>query len=323
MPRIVLPTPDAIDEAADVLRHGGVVAFPTETVYGLGASTFDETALERVYALKGRPFDNPLIAHVLDAGGAAALAASWGVREQGLAERFWPGPLTLVVRKAEGVPAQATAGLPTIAVRSPAHRTARALLAAFGGPISAPSANRSGHVSATTAPAVADDFAEADDLLVLDGGAAAVGLESTVLDLTSDPPRILRPGSIGEPEIRELLPVVVAPRTEAQAASPGTSPRHYAPSVPARLVEPEALVASLPTAGAPFAVLCFDAEKVPPPHRPIEMPQGAGHYARRLYRALREAEGMRPALILIERPPSSNPLWLAIIDRLERATSEE
>ena len=321
MPRILTPTPEVVNEAAEVLRASGVVAFPTETVYGLGAATRDTAALDRVYAMKGRPADNPLIAHVLDAEGARDLAAVWSDAADALAARFWPGPLTLVVPRADDVPDQATAGRPTIAVRAPNHDVARALLAALGGPISAPSANRSGHVSATNARDVASDFPDETDLIVLDAGATQLGLESTVLDMTVSPPRILRPGTIGEPALRSVLDAVDGTRIDDQDASPGTSPRHYAPVRPCEMVDPDELAARLTTGGPSFAVLCFDASWVPSPHRPIEMPQGAGNYARRLYPALREAERMSVAGILVETPPASNAIWLAILDRLHRATA--
>jgi L-threonylcarbamoyladenylate synthase len=328
LPRILDPSPDAIREAARRLRDGGVVAFPTETVYGLGADTASETGLARVYDLKGRPDDNPLIAHVLGANDARTLVAApdhapgepWSERCAALARHFWPGPLTLVLPRAECVPDRATAGLPTIAVRSPRHAVARALLEAFGGPISAPSANRSGHVSPTTPRHVADDFPEAFDLVILDGGPCDVGIESTVLDLTGDPPRILRPGSVSEEALREIVPDVVVVEVARQAAAPGTSPHHYAPRTPAEMVAPDDLAGHLEGLRETAVVLCFDPSVVPPPHRAIEMPQGAGDYARRLYDDLRRADALDAARIVVERPPDSNAMWRAIVNRLRRAT---
>jgi L-threonylcarbamoyladenylate synthase len=321
MARVLDPTPKAIEEAAARLRAGQPVAFPTETVYGLGAGTLDADALDAVYALKGRPSDNPLIAHVASAAHAAGIVRGWDERCDALAERFWPGPLTLVLPKARLVPARATAGLDTIAVRSPRHAVAADLLAAYGAPISAPSANRSGHVSATTARHVADDFADVADLIVLDGGPCAIGLESTVLDLAGPRPTILRPGGVTEEMLREVIGPVSAPRIVAQAASPGTSLRHYAPQTPCECVEPDELADLLATMSDPAAVLCFDTDAVPPPHRPIAMPQGAGTYAARLYDALREADRMGVEHIIIERPPETNEMWKVVADRLRRATS--
>jgi len=311
----------AVAAAADRLRAGEPVAFPTETVYGLGADTFNTAALERVYALKGRPADNPLIAHVLDADQARRVAAVWEDRCELLANSCWPGPLTIVVPRAAGVPRIATAGWPSIAVRAPAHPVARRLLDAFGGPISAPSANRSGGVSPTTAGHVAADFADHADLLVLDGGPCTVGIESTVVDLTGDVPRLLRPGPVGIERLRAMLGEVTVPDSVAQAPSPGTTPRHYAPQTPTAIVDAAALAGRLAETTAPATVLCFAAATVPPPHRAIEMPPTPEAYAARLYAALREADRAGPQRILVVRPPSVEGLWKAIGDRLQRATA--
>ncbi|NNF43576.1 MAG: threonylcarbamoyl-AMP synthase [Phycisphaerales bacterium] len=321
MPRIVEPTPQTIEAAAATLRAGGVVAFPTETVYGLGADTFSPRGLDRVYELKQRPADNPLIAHVLGPPGAQRLTSGWDTRCEVLTQRFWPGPLTLVLPRALSVPARATAGRPSVAIRCPRHPIARDLIDALGDPISAPSANRSGHVSATSAGDVADEFADVERLMVLDGGPCAVGLESTVLDLTRPEPRILRPGSVTRMELLALLGPVRAEPVERQEASPGTSSRHYAPNTPAELVTAEQLAARLRDASEPAVVLCFDRRQVPPPHTAIEMPQGAGDYAKQLYASLRRADAMKRVVILIEQPPGSNDVWLAILDRLRRATA--
>ncbi len=321
MPSPATVTEAAVAAAADRLRAGEPVAFPTETVYGLGADTFNEAAIERVYALKGRPADNPLIAHVLDADQARRVAAVWEDRCQLLARSCWPGPLTIVVPKAAGVPRIATAGWPSIAVRAPRHPVARRLLEAFGGPISAPSANRSGGVSPTTAGHVADDFAGHADLLVIDGGPCALGIESTVVDLTGDVARLLRPGSVGIEHLREMLGEVTAPDPVAQAPSPGTSLRHYAPQTPTVIVDAADLAGLLAEAPAAAAVLCFDAAGVPPPHRAIAMPSTPEAYAARLYAALREADATRPQRILIVSPPSVEGLWKAVHDRLRRATA--
>jgi L-threonylcarbamoyladenylate synthase len=319
MPRPVEPTDDAIAEAAARLRDGHVVAFPTETVYGLGADTFSAAAIERVYALKGRPLDNPLIAHVLDEPQARAVVAGWDGSCARLARRFWPGPLTLVLPRAPDVPEAATAGWPTIAVRAPDHAVARALLAAFGGSISAPSANRSGHVSPTTARHVADDFADAADLLILDGGPCAVGVESTVLDLSGAVPCVLRPGAVTLEALRDELGEVAVGDMAQQAASPGTTMRHYAPRAPAELVPAAELAERLRALRGPAVVLCFESGAVGAPHRAIVMPRSPEAYAARLYGALREADALRPQRIIIEQPPINGGMWLAVHDRLLRA----
>jgi len=311
----------AVVAAADRLGIGEPVAFPTETVYGLGADTFNTAALERVYALKGRPADNPLIAHVLDTEQARRVSAAWDDRCELLARNCWPGPLTIVVPKAAGVPQLATAGWPSIAVRSPAHPVARRLLEAFGGPISAPSANRSGGISPTTAGHVAADFADHPDLLVLDGGPCTVGIESTVVDLTGSVARLLRPGSVGIEQLRAMLGEVVAPDVAQQTQSPGTTLRHYAPQTPTIMVNADEVGHRLAETSAPATVLCFDSADVPPPHRAMLMPVTPEAYAARLYAALREADLARPDRILVVRPPSTEGLWKAVLDRLSRATA--
>ncbi|MHC4769698.1 MAG: L-threonylcarbamoyladenylate synthase [Planctomycetota bacterium] len=319
MPRPVKPTDDLIADAAARLRDGRVVAFPTETVYGLGADTFRVDAIDRVYALKGRPLDNPLIAHVLDAEQAGTVC-SWDDRCSRLAREFWPGPLTLVLPRAAAVPSEATAGWPTIAVRAPAHPVARGLLAAFGRSISAPSANRSGHVSPTTARHVADDFADEADLLILDGGPCVVGIESTVLDLTASQPSVLRPGAVSVETLRERLGEVAIGDIARQAASPGTTLRHYAPKTTTEMVSPAELASRLDALRRPVVVLCFDKSAVGAPHQAIVMPRAPEAYAARLYGALREADALRPGRIVVEQPPSAGGMWLAVHDRLRRAT---
>jgi len=330
MPTIVAANPSTIRAAANILRAGGAVAFATETVYGLGALTFNQRGLELVYELKGRPANNPLIAHVLDAAQARRVIApgAWDARCEALARKFWPGPLTLVLPRAAGVPDRATAGLPTIAVRAPRHPVARALIEEVREPISAPSANRSGRVSPTSAADVLQEFAEAPearDLLILDGGECEVGIESTVLDVSGAPARILRPGGVTLEQLREALGErgVEAPEIRDQRASPGTSPAHYAPRTPAELVSSRDLREALRrhgAAGRRCVVLCFDAEAAAPPHAALLMPAGASQYAHDLYRRLREADAMQLDAIVIESPPQTSYLWRAVHDRLRRAT---
>ncbi len=317
---LVQATEPSIARAADLLRAGEPVAFPTETVYGLGADTFNEAALGRVFELKGRGSDNPLIAHVLGPAGARRVAVGWDDRCERLARRCWPGPLTIVLRRARSVPPRATAGWPSIAVRAPAHPVARALLEAFGGPVSAPSANVSGGVSPTTAAHVVADFADAGDLLVLDGGACAVGIESTVVDLTTDVARVLRPGGVTASQLRELLGEIVDDCIGSQGPGPGTTMRHYAPRTATELLDEQVLPGRLAELTEPAVVLCFDDAPVAQPHRAIVMPRTAGPYAARLYAALREADDVPGALILVVRPPSRAGLWSAVLDRVGRAT---
>ncbi|HEX5320312.1 MAG TPA: L-threonylcarbamoyladenylate synthase [Stellaceae bacterium] len=245
-------TPEAIAEAAALLRAGELVAFPTETVYGLGGNATDDRAVARIFAAKGRPRFNPLIVHVTDLAAAERIAAFDG-RARDAAARFWPGPLTLVLpRRAEsGVSLLACAGLDTVALRVPAHPVAQALLRAAAVPLAAPSANRSGRVS----PTEAAHAAELDIPLILDGGRCAVGVESTVLDLTGETPALLRPGGVTLEALNEALGAVATPQSDPAAPrSPGQLRGHYAPALPVRLgakaARPgEALLAFGPAAG--------------------------------------------------------------------------
>lgn len=228
-------TDSNIERAVEILKAGGLVAFPTETVYGLGADATNATAVARIYAAKGRPQFNPLIAHVLDLE-AARMHAVFVANAEKLAARFWPGPLTLVLKRREtsSVTELACAGLATIALRAPAHPVARALLTQFGGPIVAPSANRSGRVSATTAAHVAADLDGAVDL-ILDGGASPVGLESTIVAVDeAGCPTLLRPGAIPREQIESVVGALAAPRS-GNIAAPGMLESHYAPRARLRL----------------------------------------------------------------------------------------
>ena len=320
MPRLIASDDAGILIAAECIRAGGIAAFPTETVYGLGAGTFDAAALRSVYALKGRPSDNPLIAHVLDAVDARSLVSNWDARCSRLAAVFWPGPLTLILPRSEIVPDEAVAGLCTIAVRSPMHPVARSLLYAVGGPVSAPSANRSGHVSPTTAEHVMTDFAEDADLLVLEGGRAGFGIESTVLDLSGDRPVIRRPGSVTAEALRRFVGDVEVAHALEQGVSPGTSLMHYAPDTPATMVPSARLAAFLGSLSAPAAVLAMPGTEVKAPHVTIRMEPDAEGYARMLYAGLREAESTGLSQIVIEEPAGRDGVWLAVLDRLRRAT---
>ncbi|MCU0476699.1 MAG: L-threonylcarbamoyladenylate synthase [Anaerolineae bacterium] len=226
------PEPDRIAQAAEVLRAGGLVAFPTETVYGLGADALNATALDRIYLAKRRPASDPLIAHIADATQLALLAADVPYAAQRLAAAFWPGPLTMVLRRAERVPANIAAGMDTVAVRMPIHPIARALIAAAGTPIAAPSANTFTRPSATTAAHVLEDLYGRVDV-VIDGGATPLGVESTVIDLTGAHPVVLRPGGLILSDLQRILPDITSEQrflAEGEAAtSPGQLTKHYAP----------------------------------------------------------------------------------------------
>lgn len=307
-----------LGEAVAILRRGGLVAFPTETVYGLGADALNPEALGRIYAAKGRPRTNPLILHVSGLAMARELVTELPLSALRLMEAFWPGPLTLVLPKRAVVPDAATAGGPTVALRMPDHPLALALLRAFGGPLAAPSANRSEHVSPTTAAHVQADLAGRIDAL-LDGGPCRAGLESTVVDLCGPEPRLLRPGPLQPGALAAVLgrePLVGGPGGGV-ARSPGQAHRHYAPGVPLVL---RAAGSPLPTAG-PLGWLSLEAE--PTPERValrIPMPPDPVAYGRDLYAALREAEALPLRTLVVDLPPPA-PGWAAVHDRLSRAAA--
>jgi L-threonylcarbamoyladenylate synthase len=320
-------SPEDIAIAIALLRCGRLVAFPTETVYGLGAEAFNAESVAAVFAAKGRPASNPLIVHVADEAMARRVCAHWPPSASLLASRFWPGPLTLVLPKAPCVPDSVTAGGPTVAVRCPSHPLTLALIETLGTPLVGPSANRSGAVSPTCAEHVRESFGE-DEVFVLDGGPCVGGIESTVLDLTGGRPRVLRPGLITPEQIAGVLggPVEgpAAPIGDAPARSPGMMRSHYAPAAPLRVVEGAELAGALAACAGPAAVLTAGIGPVAPPHQAIAMPGEPGAYAARLYAALREADACSPSVIVVVRPWGAGAptgVWRAIADRLERAAA--
>jgi len=316
------PDPDAIAAAATRIRAGELVAFPTETVYGLGAHALDPRAVGKIFAAKGRPPTNPVIVHVADATAARALASAWPAVADSLAERFWPGPLTLVVPANDTIPASVRAGLPSVGVRVPAHPVALALLRAAAVPIAAPSANRSNQLSPTTAAHVRASLGGAAGM-ILDGGPTEVGIESTVLDLTGPVPVVLRPGGITREQLEHLLgPVALATASVAEAtprAAPGMMARHYAPRARLAVVSPDALSAAASgarPAGERLGLLLIDAP-APAGVPAIRLPGDPAGYASGLYAALHELDE-RADVILVEAPPAT-PGWEAVCDRLMRA----
>lgn len=314
-----------IARAAHVLRDGGLVAFPTETVYGLGADAANPAAVARIFAAKGRPAEHPVIVHVADVAAAQRWAASMPAAARDLADAFWPGPLTLILPRADHVSDVVTGGQPSIGLRAPSHPVARALLAAFGGGIAAPSANRFGHVSPTTAQHVAEDLGAAVDL-ILDGGACDVGIESTIVAFTARTPMLLRPGAIDVGAIARVLGSMPAARDAAAPRASGTLASHYAPRTPAALVSVDALraeLAQLEERDERVAVLAWSTE---PPEDFDGVwrtaPRDAAAYAHALYANLRALDATAVDAILIEQVPDGDA-WAAIRDRLERATSGE
>jgi L-threonylcarbamoyladenylate synthase len=323
--RVAAASPAAIAAAAQLLRAGEVVAFPTETVYGLGADAANPDAVRRIFAIKGRPADHPVIVHLGDAADARHWTRSVPDAARRLASAFWPGPLTLILPRAPGVPDIVTGGQDSVGLRVPAHPVAQALLAAFGGGIAAPSANRFGRISPTTAGHVADDLGDAAAMIV-DGGACAVGIESTIVAFAGDEPVLLRPGGIAAEQLARALGR--APRLPDAAAprASGTLASHYAPRTPSRLVAPEQLAEALDAAsarGERLAVLARAPERRPSQGlRWLAAPPDAASYAHDLYANLRALDAAGADLIMIEDVPDDGA-WLAIRDRLTRATRGE
>lgn len=318
------PDPQVIAKAADTIRAGGLVAFPTETVYGLGANGLDPDAVARIFAAKGRPSRNPIILHVASIEEAIPLVKSWPANAQLLAERFWPGPLTLVLPRSERVPDIVTAGGPTVAIRSPRHSVAQALIRAARVPLAAPSANRSGEISPTCAEHVLRGL-EARIDLVLDGGPTTAGIESTVIDLSGAVSRLLRPGPISPAVIEELIgPITrIAATTETILPSPGMLDRHYAPRTALECFETYAEMAERSIEywqkGLRIAMVFFgedaaDSERIVR----VAMPPQPAAYAALLYAVLHDLDRRNLDCILVQMPPATEE-WMAVRDRLRRA----
>jgi L-threonylcarbamoyladenylate synthase len=295
-------TEKSVPFAAEIIRRGGLVAFPTETVYGLGANALDCDAVARIYAVKCRPLASPLIVHVADEAMARTLVADWPERAHELALRFWPGPLTLVLKKACIVPDVVTAGLDSVGVRVPAHPIALELIRQAGVPIAAPSANRFTEISPTTAAHVRESLGDAVDM-ILDGGPTQVGIESTVASLRRDPPVVLRPGMISQQQLEEATGVRWEREEDVPRImeSPGQHARHYAPRTP-------------------FHVLASPADAPAGRGRILEMPANRESYAANLYAALRLADKEGWDWIAVIEPPDL-PEWTGIRDRLRRAST--
>ncbi|MFJ6665391.1 L-threonylcarbamoyladenylate synthase [Streptomyces sp. NPDC091383] len=311
-----------IEQAAGVLRAGGLVALPTETVYGLGADAEDPAAVARIFQVKGRPPTHPLIVHI----GHADLLDEWvedvPAAARLLAEHLWPGPLTLVLRRGRRVPLEATGGLDTVAVRVPDHPVALALLDAFGGGVTAPSANRFGSVSPTTTDHVRAELGDAVDF-VLEGGPCAVGVESTIVDVTGDTPSILRPGGVTREELEAVVGGPLDVPSSSRVRVPGQHPSHYAPRARVVLVEPEKVLAEAELAqesGHRVGVFLpsSSAGAVVKVHAVVPVPRSAAAYARELYGFLRGFDEQGCDLIFASLPAEEG-LGLAIANRLRRA----
>ncbi|MBG6080431.1 L-threonylcarbamoyladenylate synthase [Rubrivivax gelatinosus] len=323
MPILDGTLPAAITSAAERLRDGGLVAFPTETVYGLGARADHDVATAAVFAVKGRPDDHPLIVHVADAAAVAEFAEAPGPVAEALMARFWPGPLTLILRRREGRGEAAAGGQATIGIRMPSHPVAQALLreavrlGVHG--VAAPSANRFGRVSPTTAQHVRGEFG--DGLLILDGGACEVGIESAIVDCSGERPALLRPGALDRREIEAVIGApLAAPGADSPRAS-GTLESHYAPAAKVRLYDTASLTAML-AKPAPAGVAVY-SRVVPSPasgvrHRP--MPADPAAAAHELFAALRGFDAAGASVVWVEQPPAG-PEWDGVRDRLTRAAA--
>jgi L-threonylcarbamoyladenylate synthase len=296
----------SLNEAAARIREGGVVAFPTETVYGLGANALDPVAVARIFELKGRPASSPLIVHVASIQMARTLVTEWPAEAEELARRYWPGPLTMVLPKASAIPDIVTAGLPTVGLRMPAHPIARDLIEAAGVPIAAPSANRFAGLSPTSPAHVREAFGDAVE--VLEGGLAEVGIESTVVSLAGGKLTLLRPGMICLGDLER----VSAPSDEAHPA-PGMHARHYSPRTRLLLVDDPA---KLPDRRG--AYLWWNQPGLAA--RSVRMPSDPQGYAARIYGVLHDLDRENWPWIAVELPPQG-PDWAAILDRLTRASS--
>jgi L-threonylcarbamoyladenylate synthase len=324
MPRILpvsRPDAPAIQVAAELLRAGGLVAFPTETVYGLGADGLNPQAVARIYEAKGRPPTNPLILHVAAPEEARALVTEWPPEAQALVDRFWPGPLTIVLPAAAKVPSIVRAGGPTVALRCPAHPIALALLRAAGRPLAAPSANRSQHLSPTRAEHVLSSLGDAVDL-VLDGGPTAAGLESTILDLSTRPFRILRPGPLPPSELEAVIGPVELWKGEAapgeRQQAPGMASRHYAPRARLELVPPGA---GIPASGERTAYLSLGPlPPLPEGVHGVALSADPAALGATLYAILHEMDEAGFQRVVFELPPPQEA-WLAVRDRLLRASA--
>jgi L-threonylcarbamoyladenylate synthase len=336
----------AFQMAKAVLAADGLVAFPTETVYGLGANAFSAAAVARIFAAKGRPANNPLIVHIADAAGVGSVANEWPANASRLAKRFWPGPLTLVLPKRAEVPDAVTGGGPTVAVRVPAHPVALALLRVSGMPIAAPSANRSSQVSPTQAAHVLRSL-EGQINLILDGGSTSGGIESTIIDVTTKPPRLLRPGLITTAQIEAVIGPLERPvptvKTSAPLPAPGMLERHYAPRAPLECVKDEGMARAADMCRSGWRVgwvrlspISANRETrgrvgLPSLSLPsegglgdpldmivVEMPSDPAAFSAQLYATLHELDNAGVDRIVVDWPPDTDE-WLAVRDRLRRA----
>jgi len=310
-----------IERAVQLLRQGELVAFPTETVYGLGADARNPAAVAKIFAVKGRPADHPVIVHLPDASYLDRWARDISPAARAVAGKFWPGPLTLILKRHPDVPDIVTGGQDTVGLRVPNHPLALELLKAFGGGIAAPSANKYGHISPTTAQHVRDDLGDAV-ALVLDGGPCPVGIESTILDMSTDRTTVLRPGMLSGFDIGLFLGRMPAEAVNTNSVkTPGSHLAHYAPRTPLLLVPEDTVAIAIRTALGKQQRIAVLAPYPAPIEHPLIVvwqvaPADGAEYARALYATLRTLDDAGCDLIVVQRPP-----WPALIDRLTRASA--
>ena len=319
--RLVGDEPVEIARAADILRAGGLVAFPTETVYGLGADAANDAAVARIFVAKGRPADHPLIVHIASADELPQWARDIPETAWKLAARFWPGPLTLILKRVRGVAEAASGGLDTIGLRVPGHPVAQALLRALGGGIAAPSANKFGRISPTCVEHVLSELAGRIEAVV-DGGPCTVGLESTILDLSSVHPQVLRPGHVTSEALAAVLGTLASQASAESPQVPGSLESHYAPNTPLYLVDTsrlESAVTKLQQSGA-VVVLARRPPQAALGCEWVILPESAAAYGHDLYAGLRQADALGGTSMVIEQPPNSVE-WEAVNDRLRRAAT--
>jgi len=316
-------TPESILYAAELLRQGQLVAFPTETVYGLGADASNPEAVARIFAAKGRPADHPLIVHIASPEQIDDWAEDAPDSARKLAHAFWPGPLTIILNKKAKAISAVTGGQNTVALRIPANPVALDLLRAFGGGIAAPSANRFGRISPTQACHVAEELGDSV-ACILDGGSCSIGVESTIIDLSDEHPAILRPGRITRSKLKAVLQTDVRLSSKSQIRAPGMMAVHYAPNTMAMLCPAESLITmidELCAKGKNLGILAFSPAMAETPcEHLIRLPEQAENYETALYSALRELDNLQLDMILIEQPPE-NEAWAAVNDRLGKATA--
>jgi L-threonylcarbamoyladenylate synthase len=316
------PTDEELDRGAAALAAGSLVAFPTETVYGLGADAANAAAVARIFTVKGRPAGHPLIVHLATAGQLGEWAAAVPPAARLLADAFWPGPLTMILPRGGRVADAVTGGRATVGLRVPDHPVARALLGRFGGGVAAPSANRFGHVSPTTADHVRADLGAAVDV-ILDGGPCTVGVESTIVDLTGPRPEVLRSGAVSAPRLAEVIGDDVDVHDGGgEARAPGMLAAHYAPAARVEVVSDAGVVAraaALRDEGHAVGVLAPRALPLPDGVLELEPAGEADEYARVLYARLRQADRLGLDVVLAVPPGGSSGTAVAVADRLARA----